>query len=254
MRTICAAARLRGVAQLNIVDSILHAQASTALPSVDAPDSRGRRGQLHAAGPHQRTQPERKQCHPARGRPLRRRQQGCMRYSFLPLQSRVPRRYRCQPDQDSPTPVASWFVSTDPFDPRFGQLHEQVRNLKLVAGTVARMVSPGIELVALFVEEDVPGGSFTPGTSTRAVTVAVAEIRDGGWQVAGLNCLAVPGWPPTWPPVDASLRRNDGDAVALADPLPVRRTKILRGGMTRFPTPPGHTRKASPRSGQGRFR
>ncbi|MGC5585948.1 hypothetical protein [Ornithinimicrobium sp. W1665] len=81
-------------------------------------------------------------------------------------------------------------------------------DLELAAGTAARVVSPGVELVALFVEEDVPGGSFAPGASARVVTVAV-EV-DGGdeWKVAGLNCVAVPGWPPAWTKVDASLRED----------------------------------------------
>ncbi len=77
-------------------------------------------------------------------------------------------------------------------------------NLKLAAGTAARVVSPGVELIALFVANGLPDGSFAPGATARAVTVAVAQ-EDGQWLVAGLNCVAVPGWPPTWSPVTASL-------------------------------------------------
>jgi len=35
--------------------------------------------------------------------------------------------------------------------------------------------------------------------------VAVAQ-EDGQWLVTGLNCVAVPGWPPTWSPVTAKIR------------------------------------------------
>jgi hypothetical protein len=123
-RTVCASVRLRGVAGLTIVDSILY-EASAARPCVDAPDSRvdvdgstllGRTTALSLTASNAIL----------RGVvDVRRRQQGCVRYSFLPLESHSPRRYRCQPDPDSPTPVAPRFASTVPHDPRFGQLHEQ---------------------------------------------------------------------------------------------------------------------------------
>jgi len=79
-----------------------------------------------------------------------------------------------------------------------------LENLELVAGTAARVVSPGVELIALFVADDVPDGSFAPGATVRAVTVAVVQ-EAGRWLVAGRNCVAAPGWPPTWSPVTASL-------------------------------------------------
>jgi hypothetical protein len=74
----------------------------------------------------------------------------------------------------------------------------------LLPGTAARLVSLNVELVALFVADDVPGGTFAPAATARVVSVAVTE-EEGGWSVAGLNCVGVPGWPPTWLPVDASL-------------------------------------------------
>jgi len=80
----------------------------------------------------------------------------------------------------------------------------QLTLTRRAAGTAARVVSPGVELIALFVADDVPDGSFAPGATARAVTVAVAQ-EAGQWLVAGLNCVAVPGWPPTWSPVTASL-------------------------------------------------
>jgi hypothetical protein len=49
-----------------------------------------------------------------------RRQTGCVRYSYLPPGSRVPRRFRCQPDGDSRArPV---FTSTTYGDPGYCQL------------------------------------------------------------------------------------------------------------------------------------
>jgi predicted N-acetyltransferase YhbS len=79
-----------------------------------------------------------------------------------------------------------------------------LEDLELAAGTAARVVSPGVELIALFVADDVPDGAFAPGATARAVTVAVAQ-EDGQWLVTGLNCVAVPGWPPTWSPGTANL-------------------------------------------------
>lgn len=79
-----------------------------------------------------------------------------------------------------------------------------LEDLELAAGTAARVVSPGVELVVLFVAEDAPDGAFAPGATARAVTVAVA-LENGQWLVAGLNCVAAPGWPPTWSAVTANL-------------------------------------------------
>jgi hypothetical protein len=124
-RAVCASVRLRGVAALTVVDSILHAESSTVVLSVDAPGSRVEVDSSTLLG---RTSARTLTASNALMRGLvdaHRRQEGCVRYSFLPLESRAPRRYRCQPGRDSPTPVAPWFASTDPFDPRFGKLHEQ---------------------------------------------------------------------------------------------------------------------------------
>jgi Phage tail protein (Tail_P2_I) len=48
-------------------------------------------------------------------------QEGCVRFSYLPADSRVPRRYRCQPAGDG-APVLPTFTSMRPVDPGFGQL------------------------------------------------------------------------------------------------------------------------------------
>ncbi len=50
-------------------------------------------------------------------------QQGCARFSYLPADSRAPRRYRCQPAGDGPgASVVPAFTSMLPVDPGFGQL------------------------------------------------------------------------------------------------------------------------------------
>jgi hypothetical protein len=49
-----------------------------------------------------------------------RRQRGCVRFCFLPLASRVPRRYRCQPEADPDPPPT--FTSLRYGDPGYCQL------------------------------------------------------------------------------------------------------------------------------------
>lgn len=52
-----------------------------------------------------------------------RRQQGCVRFSYLPLTSQVPRRYRCQPQSDSEeVRIRPQFTSLRYGDPGYGQL------------------------------------------------------------------------------------------------------------------------------------
>jgi hypothetical protein len=52
-----------------------------------------------------------------------RRQQGCVRFSYLPVTSQVPRRYRCQPQNDSEeVRVRPQFTSLRYGDPGYGQL------------------------------------------------------------------------------------------------------------------------------------
>jgi hypothetical protein len=52
-----------------------------------------------------------------------RRQQGCIRYSFVAPGSTVPRRYRCVPVEGAASPLPR-FVSTRPLAPGYGQLSE----------------------------------------------------------------------------------------------------------------------------------
>jgi hypothetical protein len=52
-----------------------------------------------------------------------RRQEGCVRFSFLPLDSRTPRRHRCQPEsEDDAARVRPQFTSLRYGDPGYGQL------------------------------------------------------------------------------------------------------------------------------------
>lgn len=54
---------------------------------------------------------------------VERRQTGCVRYSYLPLPSRVPRRFRCQPrDEVAARRVAPTFTSVSYGEPGYGQL------------------------------------------------------------------------------------------------------------------------------------
>jgi hypothetical protein len=56
----------------------------------------------------------------------RRRQEGCVRYSYVAPGSTVPRRFRCHPadaaDASAAARVVPGFVSTDPGDPGYAQL------------------------------------------------------------------------------------------------------------------------------------
>ncbi len=52
-------------------------------------------------------------------------QKGCVRFSYVPLDSRTPRKYKCQPSESSPDPEPS-FTSTVYGDPGYAQLHRNV--------------------------------------------------------------------------------------------------------------------------------
>jgi hypothetical protein len=66
----------------------------------------------------------------------KRRQQGCVRFSFIPEGSEVPRRYHCQPDIRSSdlvdnegsnfTKVHPWFRAENYEDPSYAQLHKYI--------------------------------------------------------------------------------------------------------------------------------
>jgi hypothetical protein len=52
-------------------------------------------------------------------------QKGCVRFSYVPLGSRTPRKYKCQPSESSPDSEPS-FTSTVYGDPGYAQLHRNV--------------------------------------------------------------------------------------------------------------------------------
>jgi hypothetical protein len=52
-------------------------------------------------------------------------QKGCVRFSYIPLGSRTPRKYKCQPSESSPDSKPS-FTSTVYGDPGYAQLHRNV--------------------------------------------------------------------------------------------------------------------------------
>lgn len=72
-----------------------------------------------------------------------------------------------------------------------------LEDLEVLTGEAARPIGLDLEAVALFVADDVPDGVFAPGAQARASTVAVRRLGDDRL-VAGINCVAVPGWPPTF--------------------------------------------------------
>jgi hypothetical protein len=51
-----------------------------------------------------------------------RRQQGCLRYSFVPVDSRVPRRFECQPDVPDDAGAATALLAQRRVEPRFSSL------------------------------------------------------------------------------------------------------------------------------------
>jgi hypothetical protein len=67
-------------------------------------------------------------AHPAEGDTAaairsERKQEGCVRFSYMPLESQVPRRHRCRPaDEDEATRVRPQFTSLRYGDPAYGQL------------------------------------------------------------------------------------------------------------------------------------
>jgi hypothetical protein len=57
----------------------------------------------------------------------KRRQQGCVRFSYIPLGSEVPRRYRCQPsDNETDLGLKPYFTSERYGDPGYAQLHKDI--------------------------------------------------------------------------------------------------------------------------------
>lgn len=124
LRAICAGLELDGVPGLTLTDSLLYAG-----------DQPGGSATLGAADA--RTQID--SCTVIGGTVVRtltasnsilaghvdvsHRQEGCVRFSYLPPDSRTPRRYHCQPKDDaSAGSVSPHFTSLLPADPGFGQL------------------------------------------------------------------------------------------------------------------------------------
>lgn len=75
-------------------------------------------------------------------------------------------------------------------------------------GTASRPIALDIEAVALFLATDVPDGRFEPGVPARSCVVTTRFSGDTR-SVVGLNCIAVPGWPPRFDPLSASLGSVD---------------------------------------------
>jgi hypothetical protein len=123
LRSVCAGARLADVAGAGLRDSILHADDRIGVAALDAPAAHV---ELEACTVLGRTVARSLAASNAILRGLVEvsdRQQGCVRFSYLPVESRVARRYQCHPvDEAAARSVAPRFTSTRPADPGFGQL------------------------------------------------------------------------------------------------------------------------------------
>jgi hypothetical protein len=121
LSTVAAGARLGDAETLAVADSILHAGCQPGVVAVDAASARADVAACTILG----------------GTCVRiltasntifqdrvvvsRLQEGCARFSYLPFDSRTPRRYRCQPTSAT-SPLVPVFGSIRPVDPAFGQL------------------------------------------------------------------------------------------------------------------------------------
>ena len=121
LRSVCTAVRLTDAAGLRVTDCIVGSGDDPGAVGLEAPSTHV---EVIASTVLGRTTARSLVASNAILRGLvdvERRQQGCLRFSFLPLGSRSPRRYRCQPSSQTPT-VAPTFTSVQPDHPAFGQL------------------------------------------------------------------------------------------------------------------------------------
>jgi hypothetical protein len=123
LRSICTQVLLAGVPGLGMTDCLVHVDADTGASAVSAADAHVEIEGCTLLG---RTVARSLAASNAILRgvvQVTRRQQGCVRFSYLPLESRAPRRYRCQPvDEAGAGEIAPRFTATTPADPAFGQL------------------------------------------------------------------------------------------------------------------------------------
>ena len=121
LRSVCTAVRLAGGSGLGLTDCIVHAGGDRETLAVDAAAAHV---EIEACTVLGRTTARSLAASNAilRGTVIvERRQQGCVRFSFLPWASCSPRRYRCRPEAATDT-VEPTFTSVDPAAPAFGQL------------------------------------------------------------------------------------------------------------------------------------
>jgi hypothetical protein len=123
LRTICTRVLLADVPGLGLTDCLVHADGDATASAVTAAEAHA---EIEACTLLGRTTVRSLAASNAILRgvvEVDRRQQGCVRFSFLPLESRAPRRYRCHPvDQAAARSVAPRFTSVRAADPGFGQL------------------------------------------------------------------------------------------------------------------------------------
>jgi hypothetical protein len=127
LRTICAGLNLTGVPGLTLADSLLYdgGPSGAGPPGVtlNAADARTQIDSCTVIGGIVvRTLTASNSILDGRV-DVSHRQEGCIRFSYLPPDSRTPRRYRCQPSDDATAGSAvPRFTSLVPADPGFGQL------------------------------------------------------------------------------------------------------------------------------------
>jgi hypothetical protein len=122
-RAVCAGVRVPGAMTVSLAESLLYApDAGPAGPAaLDAPLATADLDACTVLGRIQVGVMSASNCLLAGLVEARRRQQGCVRFSYLPLASRTARRHHCLPEPQGP-PVVPVFTSPDPASPGFGQL------------------------------------------------------------------------------------------------------------------------------------
>ncbi|MGH4024794.1 MAG: phage tail protein [Pseudonocardiaceae bacterium] len=123
MRSVCSGVRLANEPGLGLTDCIVHADGRTDVAAIEATAAHVEVEACTVLGATV------VRSLAASNSILRgvvkatRRQQGCVRFCYLPWESQSPRRYRCHPrDEVASRTVAPRFTSVRPVDPGFGQL------------------------------------------------------------------------------------------------------------------------------------
>jgi hypothetical protein len=121
LRTVAAGVRLDKAQGFAVRDSILYADGPGAVVAIDAGSARADVTACTVLGETRvriltASNTIFRECVQVSSR-----QEGCVRFSYLPFASLTPRRYRCQPDAAG-SALVPVFTATEPVHPAFGQL------------------------------------------------------------------------------------------------------------------------------------